>query len=326
MKKLIYILVLCLLLLSTSCSGKNDMDAGNTGKNDITESSTNEVENENEKSTDEAASQDTNSEEGGKVSLEGFDEIIVDESINPEELLKYIRENIAKASEDEASKLAMRLEAIQKNNLEALNNKFFEGEALQNEFLKLYPNGSVPGKNDTVENPELKSLLDETHNNGYKVDTAEAAYFPVIDYSIYNKFGSYLPDDISKYYSLMAVESDKAPAKDGALAIAWQEAVNRALALEEFILTYSDSQKYEEMQEVYNKYVTFIFGMLPNTPGFAHDTKIIDSGLKEALLKVAEKDGSTTLEKSIGEYVDVLEKNDYKLTREVEQFQESILP
>ena len=78
-----------------------------------------------------------------------------------------------------------------------------------------------------------------------------------------------------------------------------------------------------EIQALYNKYVSFIFYGLPNTPDFTYETKTLDPQLKASLLSVAEKKGGTPLEKTISDYLDILSKNKYKLTDEVDQFRKN---
>src|SRR5690554_6132018 len=107
-------------------------------------------------------------------------------------------------------------------------------------IYKIYQNGFDLNKiNDINEinkilDQELKELLIETRNSGYKVETAEGMFFPIIDYQFYKQFTSYLSNDMENYIKIMSVESKEVPAKDAALVIGWDEILNRALSQEEF--------------------------------------------------------------------------------------------
>ncbi len=249
--------------------------------------------------------------------LEGYHEIMSDDSLLPKDMLAYIKENIGHSSESDAADLMLRLEILQKNYLEWLTEKYFRDDEIQNEFRKL---GTIPTTADNIQNAALRELLTDAHSNGFKTETAEADYFPVIDYQIYKQYLEYLPKDLQEYFRLMAVESDKAPARDGSLVIGWDEVVRRAYSQQQFILNNMKSQKLDDVQKLFGKYVSFIFNGLPNTPAFTYGSKKFDTKLREALMHIAEEKGDTPLGKKIVGYLEVLEKNAYKLNEEVEQF------
>jgi len=249
--------------------------------------------------------------------LEGYQEMMSDDSLLPKDMLSYIRENIGHASESDAAGLVLRLEELQKKYLDQLTEKYISSEEIQNEFRKL---GTVPVSAEDIQNAALRELLSDAHSNGFKTDTAEADYFPVIDYQIYKQFLEYLPNDLQEYFRLMAVESDKAPARDGSLVVGWDEVIRRAYAQQQFILNFAGSRKLGDVQDLFKKYVSFIFEGLPNTPAFTYGSKKLDTKLREALGNIAGEKGDTPLEKKISGYLEILEKNDYKLNDEVERF------
>lgn len=249
--------------------------------------------------------------------LEGYHEIMSNDLLLPKEMLEYIRGNIGHSLESDAADLVLRLETLQKNYIDQLTEKYYSDEVARDELIKL---GTIPSTAENIQNAALRELLNDSYSNGFKTETAEGDYFPVIDYQIYRQFSEYLPNDLQEYFQLMAVESDKIPARDGSLVIDWEEVVRRSYSQQEFILNNEKSQKLADVQELFEKYVSFIFNGLPNTPDFSYETKRLDSKLREALMHIAEEKGDTPLEKKIAEYLDVLEKNGYKLNDEVKQF------
>jgi hypothetical protein len=78
----------------------------------------------------------------------------------------------------------------------------------------LYRAGLDLGKAEEIGDAELRDALLAVRDGGYRVDTAEGMYFPVIDYGRYRKYRGLVTDDLAAYIDLMAVESDLAPAKD----------------------------------------------------------------------------------------------------------------
>lgn len=318
MKKTIYLLLLLMTILLAACTEQ-------TGTNNNTADSSNTA---NAADTTNATSQDqsgTASDVHMDKPLENFNEMLLDDSLKPQDLLKYIKQNINSASPDEMTNLLLRLEVLQKNNLGALTDSYNSEGAIQDKLAQLYPHGIIPANTDTVKDAELREFLTDVRDNGFKTETAEGSFFPVIDYGIYKEFLTYLPEDIRDYYSLMAVESDRMPARDAEMAIGWDEVIKRAIDQEQFILSFEQSQKRNEVQSLYNKYVSFIFNGLPNTPDFIYATKSFDPQLKQSLISAAKRKGNTLLEQTISDYLNVLDKNKYRLTDEVKKFRENAI-
>lgn len=254
-----------------------------------------------------------------------YDKIMADTHMSPADMLVYIRENSEKLSAEQAVNLVLKLEQLQMDGLSEMTDRYFDAD--QSELLtgKVYDFKTGEVHIDSIKNESLRKVLADALRNGYKTETAEASFFPVIDYSVYENFRSMLPEDLNSYFSLMAIESGNKPANDGGLVIGWDEVLKRAIAQEQFILKYSQSKKLNEVKELYGKYINFIFdgSSLPNAEHFTYDTKTLEPRLRESLERAAAKDGDSPLEKAISEYLEVLKKNNYKLTAEVKQFREN---
>ncbi|MGI6586573.1 MAG: hypothetical protein ACOX3L_11805 [Lutisporaceae bacterium] len=178
-------------------------------------------------------------------------------------------------------------------------------------------------KLDSIQNAEVKSLIEETKAMGYKAETAEGMFFPIINYEFLKKFSPYAGDDVKDYIDIMAVESNKVPAKDAALVIGWDEVVERALAQEGFIRKHSGSDKVESIKKLQKKYITFMLYGLNNTPLFSYDTKEMDSEAKEVYIKAVKNNSDSELMKLLGGYMEILEKSDYKLSEEADKFRKN---
>lgn len=258
-----------------------------------------------------------------KKAMTGFESLLDKEDITAAELIQYIDENIDTVSKENAAMLVRGLEVIQKANLPQWEKKF-ENNALQKEMVRVYrENGWKLGDFNDIQDNELKAIVDEAISNGYKVETAEGFFFPVIDYSFYNEYHEDLTPDLVAYFEIMAVESDQTPVKDAALMISWEEILNRGLRQEEFIKEYGSSSRVEAMEELLKRYVTFgLFGC-NNTPLFSYDSKQMISEAKEAYLNHPWDEGRGSFSALMKEYLKVLEENDYKLTREVDEFRKN---
>ena len=179
-------------------------------------------------------------------------------------------------------------------------------------------------KINETQDPALKSLLKETMSMGYKVETAEGMFFPIQDYGYLKKFSPYAGENIKVYIDIMAVESEKVPAKDAALVISWDEVLERAFSQEDYLEKYGDSVEADSVKELYGKYRTFILFGLNNTPLFSYEDKTMDKDARAAYEKAAKSNGDSELGKLLDSYMKVIEKNGYKLTDEVDKFRKEI--
>lgn len=221
-------------------------------------------------------------------------------------------------SREEASAAVMAAEARQKAELPKLEEEFFQGTT-QEKLAALWKAGYDPGRLDGVGDAALKELLAKTRAGGYKVETAEGVFFPVIDYSLYKQHRDAVTADMAAYFGIMAAESDKAVTKDNAIVIPWEEVVRRAADQEAFIRTYAASPKAEDVRGLYGRYVFFIFYGTNNTPLFAYEDKLMDARAKVGLAAAIANGREGGLTAALREYMAVAAKNGYKLTDEVDR-------
>ena len=238
-----------------------------------------------------------------------------------EEVANFIKNNIANVSKEDASKMVDEFEKIQKNKLPQFENMFNE-DVMQNKMNSEYK--AIAAQSD-IKDTQLKELLVKTKNSGYKVETAEGMFFPIIDYGFYKNFSSQVTPDMKDYIDIMAVESDKVPAKDAAIVIGWDEVLKRALNQEKFINTHRVSVKVGEVKQLYKKYFTFTLYGANNTPLFSYDTKTLNPKAKEAYLSAVANTGDSELLKTLSEYLDLVKDNSDKLTNQVEEYRDNVI-
>jgi len=239
------------------------------------------------------------------------------------EYISFADENIEFLSEENAAKLIIQMEELQKEYLDELENEYYCMD--QSILFQLYEPeynlaNLVP---ENVEDEEVKRILKETYELGYKVDTSEGIFFPIIDYSFYEKYSQYLTEDMKDYIGIMAVESDKMPAKDAGLVISWEEVLERAFNQESFLEKHKESVKYEDIKNLYSKYVTFIVYGIDNTPLFKHVESTMNDEAKIAYQNSIDKDSN--LSRILKEYYEVIEREGFKLTDNVKKFRDEVM-
>ncbi|SHK33149.1 hypothetical protein [Desulforamulus aeronauticus] len=237
-----------------------------------------------------------------------------------EEIANFINNNISQVAKEDASTMVNEFEEMQKEQL-AQFEAMFSPDAMQTKLAEEYP---AIAKQEAVKDPELKALLDKTNNSGYKVETAEGSFFPIIDYQFYEKFSAYVTTDSQDYIHIMAVESKQVPAKDAALVIGWDEILQRAQNQEKFLITHKNSVKANEIKNLYQKYVTFTLYGANNTPLFSYETNTLNPKAKEIYLAASKNPGNSEYLKMLSLYLEVLAKNNFVLTEEVKQYRDQI--
>lgn len=237
----------------------------------------------------------------------------------PDAIIEFMDKNIAEVSGENAFKMLDELEKALKSNLPELEEKYYS-TAVQEALFNVYKSEFDLSKLDSIQDAEVKSIIEETKAMGYKVETAEGMFFPIINYEFLKKYSPYAGDDVKDYIDIMAVESEEVPAKDAALVIGWNEVIERALTQEGFIRKHSSSAKAEDVTELQKKYIIFMLYGLNNTPLFSYDTKMMDSEAKEVYIKAVADNADSELMKLLGEYMEILEKSNYKLSEEADKY------
>lgn len=247
--------------------------------------------------------------------------ILTQKDSSAEEVACFMKNNISSVSNEEASSMVDEFEKIQKKSLPQFES-MFASDDMQSRINNEYK--SIVAQSD-IKDARVKELLAKTKNSGYKVETAEGFFFPIIDYGFYKNFSTQVTPDMKDYIDIMAEESGKVPAKDAALVISWDEVLKRALSQEKFISTHKDSKKINEIKQLYKKYITFTFYGLDNTPLFSYDTKTLNPKVKDIYSKAVENAGSSKFLKTLDGFLDLVKNNNYKLTEEVEKYRENMI-
>ncbi|NLW46294.1 MAG: hypothetical protein GXY86_03000 [Firmicutes bacterium] len=250
----------------------------------------------------------------------GFETLMDNKEVGVEEIIQYVNQNIDTVSRNDAATLVKGIERIQNANLPKWEKRF-ENEALQKELAQVYQeNGWSLDDFKGIRDDKLKTIVVEAISNGYKVETAEGFFFPVIDYDFYDQYHQAVTLDLSTYLEIMVVESDRTPVKDAALMISWEEILSRALRQEEFIKEYAASTQVEAMENLIKRYVTFALFGCNNTPLFSYENKEIVLEAKKAFLNHPWNEERGSFSALMKEYLKVLKENEYKLTEEVDKF------
>ncbi|GGG14354.1 hypothetical protein [Paenibacillus abyssi] len=250
---------------------------------------------------------------------------------NPSHLpraIVYLNANIEKANTHQATLMVLHLENAIKKALPSMEERFFI-TSVQTGIYQVYKEGyNFSHIRNLTKDSSLKSLMNLASASGYKLDSAEGMYFPIINYSIFKKYQPYVKADIKAYIDIMAEESRKAALKDAAIYIGYQELLNRAITQERFITQYRTSNRSAQMNELFTNYKYITFYGTSNTSLFDYPNDEMRPNAKRgytAILKWNQTDSSEFLG-TLREFMDVVAANNYKLTAEVSKFRDTNVP
>lgn len=252
--------------------------------------------------------------------MDEFNKMAQKRDITAGELIKYINETISLVSQQNASAMLITLEKQQQLQLVKMQDNYADDQILQEKLAKDYQGNLTEQYINELSDKPQKELLQETNNSGFKIETAEGFYFPVINYSLYKQYRRNVTPDIAAYIDIMAMESDKMPVKDAALRIGWDEILKRASNQEQFIKQYGSSAKAEDVKLLLKKYFVFALYGANNTPLFRYEDNKMAPEAKIAYEKIIWNNKDGIFSKSMAEYLAVIKQNDYTLSKEVESY------
>ncbi|MCQ6560042.1 hypothetical protein NNL21_15220 [Paenibacillus mendelii] len=242
--------------------------------------------------------------------------------------ISYLNDHIDEVSTYQATIMVLHLENAVKKALPSMVDRIGK-TSVQAKINKVYKYGDnfadvIKRTNDKA----LKALLQEAADSGFKLETAEGFYFPVVRYATLQKYNAYVTADIKAYMDIMTVESEKANMKDAALMIGYQELVNRALSQERFVKQFPSSNRTAQVKQLFNSYKILTFYGVNNTPLFDYDTKVIQPNAKKgySLILQWNKPESSAYLTTLDKFMKLLADQNYKLTAEVEKFRKANVP
>lgn len=244
-------------------------------------------------------------EEAEKIMLE-YNDLLT--KGKPYEVLGFVDENIQKLSEEKAGEMIVGLGKVQKQYVAEYTDSLFEDDyAKQNRLHEIFGYEFNKDKIDTIEDEELKAFIVEILKGGYEMASLEGDFYPMIDYGYLKKYIPYLSDDMKDYIEITSKESNELSFRDGAIAVSWNELADRALKTEMYLTKYKDGAMRKEIDELYIMYVRPYIH-----PMYNFETHKLDEEYINTYKKVAADNKGTVIAEITKEYLEIIEKNDYK--------------
>lgn len=273
-------------------------------------------------SAEAAAPAVTASADQGLAVYNQFERYLKNAAMTPSSLIQarnYLLNHIKQTDSWRATVMVLHLENAQKARLAAFSEKIYP-ERVQKIIDAAYRKGGTDkGLTYTsllnqVTDTSVKALLTELFGYGYKLETSEGMYYPVMNYEGFKPFKAYTSKDIAAYIDLMAIESNRPALSDAAIVITWNELIRRALNMEKFVSQYPSSNRNAAVKDLLKLRTLFVFYGASNTPAYSYgdngEPTLIDPELKRAYEDVITNGtGNSQILKDIQTLQGILDKN-----------------
>ncbi|OMD92901.1 hypothetical protein BSK49_00500 [Paenibacillus odorifer] len=235
----------------------------------------------------------------------------------------YLINHIKEVDTWTATQMTLQLENAQKAYLPVYSEKVFP-ENVQKEINNAFSkskNLTYSTLLNAIKDANVRNMLIEGRDKGFKLETSEGMYYPVMHYEGFKSFKPYVTKDIAAYIDIMATESNQPSVFDAAIVISWTELTNRALALEDFVTKYPASNRSTVLQkELLNATSRLLYGS-SNTPAYDYDEQVIKPEVKKAYENALKGNkGDTRILMILEKLLQLLDSTNNKLTPEVEKF------
>ena len=240
----------------------------------------------------------------------------------------YITKHIRSVTRYQATMLVLKLENAMKKQLSAKTDIVYK-TGIQDKLMNIYKyNEPISATLSRTKDDNLRQVLINLRDSGYRLFTTEGVVFPIVDYKSLVSYKPYINKDIQAYIDIMVVESEKVSVSDGALIIPWSDVIDRGLVQEAFLKAHPKSNRAAEVERMLWFMEFSLFYGYNNTPLFAYEDNLLDPEVRQALdqaLKRNDIENSPFLKK-LKAWSDVLKSNNDKLTKEVEDYRQKEFP
>ncbi|MCM3135701.1 hypothetical protein M3629_23270 [Paenibacillus polysaccharolyticus] len=237
---------------------------------------------------------------------------------------RYLESKISQVTPHHATLMVLQLENARFKALTAITDRMLVPN-VQDQMQKIYKwNDSFTQLMSRTKDKSLRSLLQQARDSGYRLTMIEGSLYPIMNYAAFDKYTSYVNQDIKQYIRIMAVETSNIASEDGGLMIGYQDMLNRALNQERFLNDFPDSNRRNRVQMLMNEYTLYTFYGLDNTPLFDYDTNLMVPNAQKGYRAVLQRNssGDSAFLKKLDTFMKVVAESKFEKTEAVDQWLE----
>ena len=250
-----------------------------------------------------------------------FDKLRETES-DPEIIFGFIDDNIADADTGFADAMIDFALEFSENELELFSDSYYESEIQQKLWTDFGGTTDLEILKESTDE-EISDLAVQTLNRKYKLISSEGYIWPIVDYSAYKQYYSYLSNQMKDYIDIMAEESDEPSVSDAGLTISLDEYVERIISLYDFEAKYPGFARIYYIINMLNGKLWVYMGGIDNTPVFDFNGKVLPERLED-FKKNSTRFAGTGFSDKINEYLDLLKSQGYKRTDVISDYLENL--
>ncbi|WP_342565987.1 hypothetical protein NST84_13090 [Paenibacillus sp. FSL R7-0345] len=240
---------------------------------------------------------------------------------------KYLINHIDEAGSWYATVMTLQLENAQKAELGRFSEKIYP-ERVQKVLMEADITNDLTYTQllQRIKDTGVRRLIEETWDKGYKLESSEGMYYPVMHYEGFKVFKPYIGKDISAYIDIMATESNKPATFDAAVVISWDELVGRAAIMSDFVQDYPKSNRNAAVKEELSYTLPMVLLGADNTPAYDYETNELDPELRRAYDDVLQEGpGDNKVLNIIAKLIPLLDASGNKHTEEVSAYLEQVV-
>ncbi|MCP1185238.1 hypothetical protein [Paenibacillus sp. 1781tsa1] len=247
---------------------------------------------------------------------------------------KYLMNHIDKVGPWQATLMTLQLENMQNMKLADMDNQMYTEQFQQalsraHEQLGYEQKLTYSRLLKEIKDPSVRKVLQEASDLGFKLETSEGLYYPIINYEIYQKFKPFVKADIAAYIDIMATESNQMTTADAGIIISWNELIQRTLEKEAFLNNFPNSNRISTVKQWL--FVEYVFYGSDNTPVYDwytdEEIRTMDPEVKKAYEKALAKREPNTesvLLDTMEKILLILKQNNDELTPEIRAIIETV--
>ncbi len=165
---------------------------------------------------------------------------------------------------------------------------------------------------------ELKENLIYNLKLGYKLREKDGKYNYTVNYQTFLEvFGENILSEYRDYYRILALDSNNQYFKNDTLLITLDKLAERIILIDNFTMTYPYSKFIDELNPIYNEYLSKLLYGSKNSTVFDIESNLIDEEVLVKYEDIVEKYPNTNLGLILTDYIDELGANELKISKDI---------
>lgn len=240
----------------------------------------------------------------------------------PKEIFSILDHPHSPLTQVRVENLLIKLFELQKASIKHYESIIFSDDF--NARINRYPLEDLTSLH--IKDPDLKSLLQEILDNGFKLSSSEGMVYIESDYpQFFRKYRYKTTAKMARYLRIMAEEMNRHFAEDAALMITPNTLSERIIQIDSFIEAFPNFARNQDLKTLRNRYLPAYLLGLNNTPAFSYHSNQIDEKFLKSYQRTANHFPDSELANLTEAYLNVLLKNHYTKTPDVLKFVKDVL-